>query len=267
MNSIKVLSLNVQQFPWYTCLSTDNVARAQRLAERLLEHKDEYDVIAFQEMWSNTTRQAVRQHIATEFPYAHEDNQYGKFGLGMHSGLAIYSKRPILAAYGPETFTDYRGPEHFAKKGVMGIKVALNIGVPMNVFTTQLQAGPGGSVFQELDKGKPATTEISGLELKQIRAFIDKCTAGPQAPTLLMGDFNFEASNDNPEYTNIASVLHGVDTFNTLLSAGTSSIWDGDKRIDYIVSMANTRGSSWIVNEFGPDISNHCAVVGEFVAS
>src|SRR3954454_16322449 len=73
---LKLLSLNVWQFP-EGIESTRNIERATKLTDIIREKEQDFDVIAFQELWSNETREYIRNRIKKYYRYKFEDNQPG----------------------------------------------------------------------------------------------------------------------------------------------------------------------------------------------
>jgi endonuclease/exonuclease/phosphatase family metal-dependent hydrolase len=261
---IKLLSLNTWQFP-YGLVSSNNYQRASKMAEVIREKNEEYDVIALQEMWSNQTRRYFYEKIKDLYPYRSEDNQWGYLVLGFHSGLAIYSKYPITR-HVQHTFKNFRGIESFAKKGILGVELEVKQ-EPVFVFTTHLQAGPGGRFFQWWDQNKPPTHEISILELQEARAAMNQFIQNRCGLTLLIGDFNIDAGNE--EYRNALAALDPVyDTFDESRSKYRGTSWNNpslDNRIDYIMSLDHhPDGYSVITDSFGADVTDHLGVVGNF---
>ena len=266
-NLFKLLSLNIQQFtPGIG--STNNCERAKRLVKIINERTDEYDVIAFQELWSNRTRRAIQKEIQKNYPYHFKDQHYGAYLLGYHSGLSIYSKFPIKRKI-QHTFTAYRGPEDFSKKGVMGVELDVN-GKPVYLFTTHLQAGDGGCFFRCIDPTRPTTDEIASLQVRAIRKtmdhFIDTGTAR-NVPIFLIGDFNIRADDPVAFSDLLAALQDGQDTFNAKASSYQGSVWgkETSERIDYIFNLGmQVKGDSTVIGTFGEDVTDHLAVKGVF---
>ncbi len=261
---LKLLTLNVWQFP-YGIVSRDNNERADKLAELVRIHQSEFDVIAVQEMWSNWTRERMYRQISDLYPYSYEDNEWGYLGLGFHSGLAIYSKYPVNRRL-LHTYTVYRGYEDFAKKGVLGVELDVN-GKAVYVFTTHLQAGAGGEFLQWLDKGKPNTTDITALQLREARRKIDKFVQDKQAPIFFLGDFNMTAGDEEYQ-SGLRALVSAKDTFDPSMSSYFGTSWNNfpdKKRIDFILSLdQDVSGYSFITDIFGPSVTDHLGVMGVF---
>ncbi len=264
-NPLKLLTLNLWQFP-YGIESKNNNKRAHLLTDKINLKSDQFDVLTFQELWSNKTRKGIYDRIKNKYPFKAEDQSLGAYGVAFHSGLAIYSKFPILRKV-QHVFKHYRGHENFAKKGVLGVELDVN-GESVYVFTTHLQAGSGGPVFEKyIDRGKPSTTEMSALQLKEAKEVIQKFIRNKDAPVLLAGDFNITAGNE--EYDDALKALENArDTFNPSKSKYKATSWNdpcGKNRIDYIMALSEkVKGISEVVDYFGPDVTDHLGAMGSF---
>jgi endonuclease/exonuclease/phosphatase family metal-dependent hydrolase len=231
---LKLLTLNVYQFA-YGIESTRNEPRAEELVRRIRENQKDFDVIAFQEMWSNVTRAGVYQQIQALYPYRYEDDQWGALlGLGFTSGLAIYSKYPIVK-HMIYTYKNYRGDEDFAKKGLLGVELNIK-GKPVYVFTTHLQAGEGNSLVRFFDRNKPSTIEMSALQFLEAKEQMESFILERDAPVFWIGDFNIIAGSQ--AYQNDLALLDGaVDTFDAAKSNYTGTNRSMTDRIDYIFNL------------------------------
>ena len=260
---ITLLTINVAQFPPPLGISN----REQRAIQ--LAHCINYidaDVVVCQEMWSNHVRNIFYTLVQEKYPYMYADNSWGKFLLGMHSGLMLISKYPIVRS-GIHHFEHYRGPEHFAKKGVLGVELQVG-NFCVCVFTTHLQAGSGGPLFEWWDKNELPTNIISGLEAREIRQFIDHFAG--DIPCLLAGDFNIDVNDSPPtEYENCLKALQNArNTYEGDSQLG--STWNDDgkqssERIDHIFALSDKiTGTCRIIPTITPAISDHLAVLGEY---
>lgn len=260
---ISLLTINVAQFP--APLGIGN--RELRIVQ--LAHCVKYidaDVVVCQEMWSNIIREQFYAIVREKYPYMYADYSWGKFLLGMHSGLMLISKHPIVRS-DILHFQHYRGPEHFAKKGVLGVELQVGNGC-VCVFTTHLQAGSGGPLFEWWDQNELPTNIISGLEASEIRKFIDEFAK--DLPSLLAGDFNIDV-NQSPatEYENCVKALcNPRNTYEGEPHLG--STWDDNgqqsaERIDHIFALCDKiTGGCLIIPTIGPMVSDHLAVLGTY---
>ena len=262
---ITLLTVNVAQFPPPLGIS-NRLERAQNLAHCI--NYIDADIVVMQEMWSNYIREVFYDIVKVKYPYKCDDKSWGKFILGMHSGLFLISKYPINRS-DIHHFENYRGPEHFAKKGVLGAEIKVGDS-SICVFTTHLQGGSGGALFKWWDSNKPPTNIISGMEVAEIKLFVDDFSKG--LPSLLAGDFNINA-NDNPptEYQNcLNALICARDTYEGESHLG--STWCDDstqsrQRIDYIFALDNKiSGGSMIIPTISSSITDHLAVLGQYLS-
>lgn len=260
---LTLLTINVAQFP--PPIGIGN--REQRVTK--LAHCINYidaDVVVCQEMWSNHIRNIFYSIVQEKYPHMYADNSWGKFLFGMHSGLMIISKYPIVRS-GIHHFQNYRGPEHFAKKGVLGVELQVG-NFCVCVFTTHLQGGPGGAIFEWWDENQLPTYIISGLEAREIRQFIDDFAH--EIPSLLAGDFNINANDSPPtEYESCLNALaHPRDTYEG--EAHIGSTWDDSgrqsyERIDHIFALSEKIiGGCKIIPTIKAEITDHLAVLGKY---
>eukprot|EP00300_Choanocystis_sp_HF-7_P034393 c47112_g1_i1.p1 GENE.c47112_g1_i1~~c47112_g1_i1.p1 ORF type:complete len:303 (+),score=52.11 c47112_g1_i1:97-1005(+) len=288
----RILSLNVKQFPThmaYFAGAGGGRARIDRLVATVRATHDEYELLAIQEMWSPDMCKVFCAGVSDLYPHIAKGATKRGFGFGLGSGLVILSKAPIERAT-THTFRNIRGPEHFASKGLLGVQVRAYDRTVV-VFTTHLQAGAGGSLLKFVDRKKPSTAELSGLELGEVReaitAFIISGeTPDARAPALvvLAGDLNIKSKSVGELAAGIEA-LGGVEAVRDTIRASDnnrSSTWnnleDGE-RIDYILHLqtgpwvggaadeapvAPVRGDSFLIDSFGADITDHKGLVGAF---
>lgn len=261
MDGLNVMTLNAAQFPWPLGLPHRS-ERLDKLINQIIKLNP--DVIALQEMWNSTARETLRTSLLVLYPYSFSDETPGKFLIGMNSGLMILSHYPIRRTI-LHHFTVYRGDEHLAKKGVIGVEIQAEDN-RFAVFTTHLQAGPGICVWSYIDRNALPTNIISTLQANEIKQTMDEFNS--PYPTLLVGDFNVDANVKDVEYQ---QVMHNLgnprDTYEGP-AEGTS--WNNgvqsNSRVDWILAR-NIIGHSSIRTDIGPDISDHLTVIGTFVSA
>ncbi len=289
-----ILSVNTAQLPKLV-ESTHQDKRIQLLADRVLQMQP--SVVVLQELWTRSATRAFTKRVQAAYPYIGLDRSWGRFPLGLTSGLAFFSKYPIEAMY-VHHFTHYRGDERFAKKGVLGIK--LTVGAhPVFIFTTHLQAGGGSKLLRWLDEpgygiswlrryipGKKSCADISLLQVEEMKSFIDKQTNLEKDYVFLTGDFNVLARSpqdvfdphvpDYDHYDRVMEILGGNHVYDTWVRndprTKTGSTWDKNGkarenyRIDYMLSLGlhPRKGRSILTDRIGPEITDHLTVWGEF---
>ena len=275
MNSLRVLTLNIEQMPFPLGSGSRN-KRARILSDIILSN-DDFDVICFQELFRRSARKILIKQLKNVYPYYCIDDSYGKYLIGVNSGLGIFSRFPIVDNI-LHTFKNYRGVENFAKKGVMGTRIdisSLDTEIPFDiyVFTTHIQSGIGNEpcicgIFNKIS-GSPGS-DMSSVELKKsqmeevadtIENFCER-----RENVILAGDLNIVAQNNN-DYAFLKDIMNSVglsDTFDSNQSSLQSTvIGEQNRRIDYIWS--DMEGSSVISAKYGnTDTTDHRDVIGEF---
>ena len=229
------------------------------------------DVLALQEMWSQSCRKQLYGDIKEKYPHKFEDPHSSYLSLG--SGLSVYSKYPIERAK-IHRFTHWRGHhEFFANKGFIIAKIMLDK-TPVYVVTTHLQAG--GKKDKYLSPYSDLSTqEIRFEQLKQIRrdltVFIkdeDPKKLLSDQVVLLTGDLNISTSEE--EYASLTKAIPTVKETAALGQRliGTSYDKTGNvkpKTIDHILSLGKAiQGTSKATDTFGFYVSDHLGVVGQF---
>jgi len=258
--TLKILTINAAQFPFGIGIG-DRYERIRKLSREIRRLSP--DIICLQEMWWSKTRALLGECLREDYLYKYSDVSWGKFGLGLASGLMIISRYPIIKS-DLHHFVNYRGPEHFAKKGVIGIRIKYG-NVDWDIFTTHLQAGAGCELFRLYDRDLPATNIISGLEMKEINFFI-KNFSNDSNPKILAGDFNI--NNDDIDEMNVAksSFEYVYDPYVPPNGIYEGTTWKGDQQstshVDHIWCLdRNITGNSQVILDIDSTISDHLGVI------
>ncbi|KAI9282703.1 Endonuclease/exonuclease/phosphatase [Sporodiniella umbellata] len=165
---IRVLSFNCWGLKY---LSKHRQFRLRSLAEKL--RKDEYDLIAFQELWVQADYDHMKESLGLPFSKYFYSGVFG-------SGLAIFSRFPILSS----TFRPYSlygkplklfHGDFYVGKGVGAIVLQHPCLGEVSVLNTHLHAGYGG--------GYQAYRASECWELAQ---WVQRCPGS----VIVMGDFN-----------------------------------------------------------------------------
>jgi exonuclease III len=197
---MRILSLNIGAFPCiFDCAVNmkNGNQRSKNIADIIIDTAPNYDVLAFQEVWSRTAYDNLVNKLKHIYPY------YTIFTtrcccLLLGSGLVIFSQHQILTEYS-EAFVDFRGNEIFAKKGF----IAVNIKYIGEVITTHLQAG--AKRFDKcFSKDKYTTKEIARKQTRQIMDYVNK-KVSPDDTVYITGDFNIEYKS--AEYNNFIPIM------------------------------------------------------------
>jgi exonuclease III len=268
--SLRLLTLNTEQMP-FPFGKEFRTERAQLLSDIILSNKD-FDIICLQEVFWEPSRQIFINNLRYKYPYYYVDDSFGKYFIGLNSGLAIFSKYPIVDHIS-HTYKDYRGVETLAKKGIIGVKLDLSGNNKfkskrslikskrsfVNVFTTHLQSGIGKEpyIFTLIDKYSPlkgsnmSSIELKESQLKELKKIVQKfCKDGEHI--IVAGDLNIDASRSK-DYGILSQIMRSLrlkDTFVFTNDSMKSSVLGGkEKRIDYVWS--DMVGKSIITETYG----------------
>lgn len=262
---LRILTLNTAQLP--APLGMDHhQSRARQVAEVIANMGPAPDIIALQEVFSDMARHTFKNHLESIYPYSYY-NDYEQL-VGVDSGLLFLSRTPISEHYAV-TYSDFRGIEDFAAKGLIGIQTVV-LGKEVLVFTTHLQTGGDWPWLALFDLNKPQPDHIKIRQLKEGNDLIEKAVKKAQNPyTFFVGDFNIPAGTDL--YANaLITLAYASDTHSSECSSSINSIWrdtTAPKRIDYIFAYdmpSKVTGTSCIISDFSSELTDHLAVLGDF---
>lgn len=281
---LKVLSVNLHLFPaWLkqNKLSTeDGVDGIVERIKGLIGGDLEPDILVFQELWAPKGRYLMTKGLQDIWPYFLLDDRCGRFIIGINSGLAIFSKYPIVD-YIRSDYRDKMGDETFARKGCLGVKIEVEAKY-FYLFNTHLQSGIGviAEYFNKIPKlghwlskiilgSTKSSTEVRRKQVAQAEEVIEEFTFGVKEgeKMLFCGDFN-TSNKKVAEYDNILEVLGAVDTFDAELSPFRGTITsrkNKDRRIDFQFDLSRgLKGYSIITETLPPPYSDHMTLHGKF---
>lgn len=232
-----------------------------------------YDVIVFQEAFSDSHREQILSSLAAEYPY--QTRILGKDrGLEQDGGVVIVSMWPIEREFQMlfEDVCEGDLDDCFADKGVLYARLDWN-GKPIHIFGTHTQAG---------DTEERRETRETQLIL--IKSLIKEMTIPADQPVLIAGDMNVDLYNDD-EYTTMLdrlSAAHPLPQSGDPLDRGytsdplTNEYVDENnprKYLDYFLySIDHLRPDQSsndvrILKVDGRDLSDHYPVEGSFTFS
>lgn len=271
--TLRLLTLNTGQTPlpdgkdWKT-------ERVKVLIDAILEN-DEFDVLCFQEIFWRPSRLIFIERLKDRYPYYFIDGSLGRYFFGLNSGLAIFSKYPIVDKV-IHTYKDYRGVEDLAMKGVIGVKINLNPGREpqyIHVFTTHIQSGIGEepyafTIFDKFTGSKGSKMDSHELKKSQINELVKIIQKfSNMSRVVIAGDLNVDSMRS--EYKFLKTVLNSYeikDLFNKKFSFLNTSTIKDDKRIDYVWS--NLKGYSIITSKYGnKQTTDHRDVIAKLYVS
>jgi endonuclease/exonuclease/phosphatase family metal-dependent hydrolase len=279
--NLRILNLNLGLLPWPLGIR-HNCQRSKTMLNKILmmEPDELPDVICFQELTSRIARRIVTKGLCDLYPYHYVDTRLGRHLIGVNSGLAIFSRHPIVDKT-LRTYSVYRGVENFARKGVMGVRLEIDkydedhvlYTTHLCVFTTHIQAGIGKEpcICKLFDRNQYTTAELKTKQVQESTEFVN-CFVRPAVDEAVVfcGDFNIPAAEEL--YPMLRDTLMDecglVDSYDADRSEIEGSvIGKPHKRIDYqFVSPQWLQGHSGIVTYFGPygEVTDHYGVTGTY---
>ena len=179
-------------------------ARAEAVGRELA--KKDYDMVLFQEVFTNAVRTTLLYHIGRGYEDRYQRAPFAR----MNSGLFNLSKFKITkTSFMP--FYSCRGIQCGSKKGILYMQVRLPQGELVDVFNLHTQA------YTE-------SSDIRVSQLEQLRKFIELRNDG-SIPVVLLGDFNVDGNG--PEYGVFQKYLYDFkDVWNEAAPNQPGFTWD-----------------------------------------
>jgi len=188
--TVKVLTWNIYMLPLHLFI-IDQGPRADKIPD----HVKGYDVVVFQEAFSDDQREHIIEKLTEEYPHVTRILGDDSFP-GQDGGVIILSKweidKQLQRLYGDLC----SGDDCFADKGVLYARLDVN-GKPLHIFGTHLQAGNG---------------DIRDKQLVVMKNFIDEMAIPFYQPVLIAGDMNVNLYGGAEP-----NLFPGSDTYNNML--------------------------------------------------
>lgn len=236
---LKILSLNM----WSVPVQREMVFARTEAVGKVLAQK-EYDLILFQEVFTNGVRASLLYHIGTGY----YNNLFQRAPVGkLNSGIYNMSRYKILKS----SFMPYNicgGIQCKAKKGIMYMQVLLDNGIKVDVFNHHTQA------YSHNDG-------IRKLQLLQLKEFI-KSKNNSSIPVVIAGDFNVDGNV--AEYSILKEIFPNMkDVWHEKYPNKQGNTWDPIKnywasidadatrvpeRLDYILIRDGNK-HKWKIND------------------
>ncbi|HLP05531.1 MAG TPA: endonuclease/exonuclease/phosphatase family protein [Paludibacter sp.] len=200
---LKILSWNIYMLP-YISLFNSNAKRAKTIADKL--SKSDYQIIVFQEAFSNKCRNILAANLLADYPYQYGPANKNFLPFRTNSGLWIVSKIP-LTKLEEFQFSRSEGFDAVARKGAVLFEGSFK-GAKFQLLATHLQAD-----FSHTVRDKQCAEIKEHLLNKYYREDI---------PQFICGDFNIEM-DDSPNYE---QMLRTLDAQNGELSGNVKVTYD-----------------------------------------
>jgi endonuclease/exonuclease/phosphatase family metal-dependent hydrolase len=198
---IKILAWNVFMLP--------KPIKNSRQKERMVVIKDalsklDYDVLIFEEAFSDLFRSTVGQGLSQRYPHQIVLGKSTSIKKVMNSGVFMLSKYP-MKFLGFRYYSWCGKADCFAAKGVLMVEITLPTGEKVQIAGTHMQAGESESM-----------KEVRTYQADQIKELMDQYYQS-SVPQILLGDLNTDALNG----TEMPYLLHKLELMNIPLSTGS----------------------------------------------
>ena len=236
-------------------------ARIEWLLEMINRSSDDVpDVLCFQELYRPYDRQ-VAEKLQMDYPYQYYDGRKGKWLVGVHSGLAIFSKIPISNP-SIHDYSVYRGVENFARKGLMHVRLENGI----DLWTTHLQSGIGSEpcICKLFDRNKLSSDELKTRQLQELVRELRYY--GPEENHVLVGDMNIRATSEL--YSDVMQPMMQEELFmwdcfdpnQSVQEQNTTVVDKADRRIDQCWTNMDGDEIYSVIDDTFPHVSDHHAI-------
>jgi endonuclease/exonuclease/phosphatase family metal-dependent hydrolase len=237
--------------------------RIVQLCNAILDFRFDLDVLCFQELFSDTARTLAQQILSARYPHSVVDNHSGKLLFGVNSGLAVFSRIPIVEHHWMEYDTK-RNVDLMSRKGGLCVKLQpTSLSYPVYVTTTHMQAGGDHEACCCCNAFSASAADIKVEQLEQLSKFTAKHVTEPGV-SLMCGDFNM-TPRENP-LTHLRRYFPDArDPFNAHATSYAYTVSD-NKRIDYTFVLgapAHISSRSTIEDLQGFTLTDHRPVVLE----
>ncbi len=165
---------------------------------QLLEAVRDVDVLCVQEIFLSEA-----ESFFERLPHPHKIRDHNRTRLYplsfTGSGLGVASRLPFTRRRMREFGPPHAGPDRFARKGMLHVRVRLNEDVSVDVISCHLQAGLG-----------KRASRIRRSQLAEVRRFVDE-VRHPAGAVVVCGDLNVDgsAAGGRAEYAELVRALDG----------------------------------------------------------
>lgn len=241
--SIKVMTYNL----YLILLASDGITSLDDRARRITDwfatpEANQYDIIALQETWTNPIEVRDGMVAAGYCHYAYDDRGY------TGSGLALYSKHPIV-------YHDFRGFQNacggvdcVADKGVLYTKITVPTGDDGGAAADE-EDDRIVHVFNTHTMFSVDNHDVRRRQYDVMRTFINEQVIDPSELVLLVGDFNEDKINTPKKYGAMLNLLNagefglgegsGLFSYdpnnNSLIDPDSAGAGSTQRALDYIL--------------------------------
>lgn len=195
---LKVLTLNAACLPSWITVNFNHLRpteiRAKEIADAIRQKIDQYDVICFQELFSEEGYKIIAQQLSQHYNWSvhHAGNGY----IGFNSGLCIFSKFPIEKA-DFQKYSPLVGEDALTDKGFMCAD--LHVGSQsVRVYTTHTQSGG----YPKWLKNRLLLGRVNKRRQPHFEAFRRHVESARSDTVIVTGDFNLNLLDANERRLN-----------------------------------------------------------------
>lgn len=192
-SDLKIITWNIFMLPSFIT-KTDIAKRSIAIAEYIYE--SDFDIILFQEAFSEISRDIIYSFVCEKYPYAFGPANKSFSKLRLNSGLWVLSRIP-LKFVGQIEFRRASGFDRLAKKGAMMLEGDCN-GMRFQIVNTHLNAGNNQSVRVK--------------QYNQLRSELLDRYKRENVIQIIGGDFNIN-KYETHSYKNMLKDLNVVDDY------------------------------------------------------
>lgn len=289
-NTFKVMSYNVQLWPFYADLnvpSNKKLVRARSIPQLI---GDSFDYVAFNEIFDADIRRKIKNDMKKNYPYFADVGGIDSLNV-FSSGIVVFSKWPIIKRK-YHTYRSCYDFECFGAKGITYVQMKKSVNgyeFDYHVFATHMQSKLPGAYT--LSNQLPRFGQ-----LKELQIFIQEQNIPTHAPIIILGDFNidtfdfsekmYNSSYPQTEYEFMLHALNAEDSthsglkysFDGLLNTMLALSSKEQSKIDHILYERDHLKPIYSMNTVRPlretenavmypnyDTSDHFPIIGEFV--
>lgn len=195
--ALKVMTFNIQQLPSIARPESDAPWRARAVARAILDLpvREQPDIVAFNEAFSETARPVLLGQLSSKYPHVIKMLEHPGPDVEEDSGLMLFSKLPFLPLAGGDhlfkVFRNTAAKDALAAKGVGVVRVKGPFEITTIAFT-HLQAS--------YDAANTEHADVRMNQLAFVRAILQNVAEGDlqnYANSVIVGDLNIKGDPDD----------------------------------------------------------------------
>lgn len=190
-DTLKIVSWNVHLLPYFFVYPKSKKRKRTKLIAEIFNAKEDYDILALQEVFHKTNRRLLKRKLKKKYPYIYGPPNRKRHKIQTNSGLMVFSKRPLIYKKSIQFDVATSWDNKMARKGAMLLEGEFN-----------------GKLFQIINthtQGKPSI--INNHQFHQIYDGLIAPFQQRYIPQIICGDLN--CANTVPDdYSQMLDILH-----------------------------------------------------------